>query len=98
VEGGLVWLRVPPHGELGSDLAHAGDEPTRPTLERLDLTSGKLDVLVEAADSVRATGNGKHLLVRDQATLRLLPSAQKVEDDAPENVTVDLSRVRIEVD
>ncbi len=98
VEGGLVWLRVPPHGELGSDLAHVGDEPTRPTLERLDLASGRVDVLAEAADSVRATGDGTRLLVGDKASLRVLPSARKVEDDAPDNITVDLSRVRIEVD
>ena len=97
VEGGLVWLREPLHGQLGDDRAHLGDEDARATLERLDLSTGRLDVLVEAADGVRATGNGRHLLVTDQDKLRLLPSDHKVEDDAPDNVTVDLSRVRIEV-
>ncbi len=98
VEGGLVWRHEPRNGELGDDRTRLGDEPARSKLERLDLTTGKLDVLAETADEVRATGDGKHLLVRDQATLRFIPSGRKVEDDAPDNVTVDLGRVRIEVE
>ncbi|WP_222431933.1 S41 family peptidase [Leekyejoonella antrihumi] len=98
VEGALVWLRQPTHGELGSDLAHVDDEPPRATLERLDLKTGKVETLVDGADGVRSTGDGKRLLVQDGDKLRLLPAERKVSEDDPDDVTVDLGRARIRVE
>ncbi|WP_152185875.1 S41 family peptidase [Segeticoccus rhizosphaerae] len=98
VAGGLVWRKEPLHGELGSDLPHVDDDQPRATLEHLDLTTGTVQTLAEAADGIQVSGDGTRLVVSDGDTLRVLPATRKVEDDAPERVEVDLDRVRVRVE
>jgi tricorn protease len=97
VDGGLTWLRHPLSGELGGGLPSVDAEPPRPTLEYLSFKSGKVEVLRKEADSFVATGDGSRLVVRDKDELLVVPANRKVDDDSPETVTVDLSRVRIDV-
>jgi tricorn protease len=98
VAGGLVWRKEPLHGELGSDLPHVDDDQPRATLEHLDLTTGTVQTLAEAADGIQVSGDGTRLVVSDGDTLRVLPATRKVEDDAPERVEIDLDRVRVRVE
>lgn len=99
--GGLVWLHVPLRGELGEDLARPGAEPPRPTLERIDLASGRTTVLAEKVDAVEVSGDGMRLVVRDGEAVRVLPADRPVgkdDEDPDARVEVDLSRVRVVVD
>ncbi len=99
VNGGLVWLKQPLKGELGDDLPRLDDESLRPSLEHIDLETGKTQTLLEAADGVRVSGDGATLVVRDKESLRVVPvrrRPQKPDDEGTDNC-VDLDRVRIEV-
>jgi tricorn protease len=100
VKGGLVWLRDPLIGVLGEDGDLADDDEQRSALERYDFTKRKLEVLVEGVDDVWATGDGERLVVRDGRSLRVQVSDRKSDgdSDSPDDVQVDLSRVRVEVD
>ncbi len=103
VQGGLVWLRHPLTGMLGEDRAKLDDEPARSRIEHIDLATGKVQTLVEAADSLSVSGDGSRLVVRDHHDLIVLPADRKVGKDDPQadggdRVKVDLDRVRVEVD
>ncbi len=98
VDGGLVWLNEPLRGQLGDDLATLDDDSVRARLEHLDFATRKTQTLADTADSVVASGDGKRLVVRDKAALRVVPATRKPEEDSPDAVEVDLSRVRVEVD
>jgi tricorn protease len=103
VHDGVVWLRKSPTGETGDDRAALDDEPDRPVLERFDLARRRCDVLADAADDVRVSGDGKRLVVVDEGTLQVRPAdprPSQLEDPAAadhEQFDVDLSRVRVEV-
>ena len=50
-------------------------------------------------DSVRVSGDGERLVVRDDGRMRVVPTAHKVgDDDSDDAVKVDLGRVRVSVD
>ncbi len=107
VNGGLVWLNQPLSGELGDDRPRVGDEKRQACVEHIDLATGKTQTLLEAADSIIATGDGSRLIVRDKEKLRVVPASRKVvtperSGDAasgggPDDGAVDLQRVRVEV-
>ena len=100
VKGGLVWLRDPLSGVLGEDGDLVDDDDHRPVLERYEFAKRKLDVLVEGVDEVWTTGDGERLVVRDGGKLRVQAADRKSDGDSdnPDDVQVDLSRVRVEVD
>ena len=100
VKGGLVWLRDPLSGVLDEDGDLVDDDEHRPVLERYDFTKRKLEVLVEGVDYVWATGDGERLVVRDGGTLRVQAADRKSDgdSDSADDVKVDLSRVRVQVD
>lgn len=97
--GGLVWLRNPLSGVLGED-GDLDEDEGRAVLERYDFTKRKLEVLTEGVDAVWVSGDGERLLVRDGRSLRVQASDRKSDGDADsaDDVRVDLSRVRVQVD
>ncbi|HKR48856.1 MAG TPA: peptidase S41, partial [Pseudonocardiaceae bacterium] len=102
-KGGLGWLRRPPHGVLGDDLATSESDAPRPVLERLNLTTGASTVLAEGVDDVWVSGDGTRLLIRDRRELRVLPAERSAAKDADRGdpsaaLDVDLSRVRVQVE
>ncbi|PRZ41488.1 tricorn protease [Antricoccus suffuscus] len=98
VQGGAIWMSYPLTGELGEDLAPVTDEPARPSLQHLDLATGKVQTLLDAVDSVAVTGDGARIVVYADQGLRVQPSNRKVEADSPDNLEVDLSRARVQID
>ncbi|HEY0450765.1 S41 family peptidase [Actinophytocola sp.] len=100
VKGGLVWLRNPLAGVLGEDDDLDDEDDSRSVLERYDFTKRKLEVLVEGVDDVWVSGDGERLVVRDGHALRVQPADRKSDGDADsaDDVKVDLSRVRVQVD
>lgn len=102
VEGGLVWLRATPAGELGSAAAGPDDTPDRPVLERVDLATGEVLTLSPGIDAVRVSGDGRRLLARDGEDLLVLPADHPAppgpEAKPADRVVVDLGRVGVDVD
>ncbi|MBA3308443.1 MAG: PDZ domain-containing protein [Nocardioidaceae bacterium] len=104
VQGGLVWLKHPLGGVVGDDRAKVDDEPSRASVEHVDLATGKTQTLVETADSIATSGDGARLVVNDHGELVVLPANRKVDKDSPEakdgpdHVKVDLDRVRVQVE
>ena len=98
VAGGLVWLRSQVTGVLGEGAADPDDDPPRPALERFDLGKRTLSGLVGALDWFAVSGDGNRLVIRDGATLRVIPAEHPEGRDGPDPVQVDLSRARFLAD
>jgi tricorn protease len=99
--GGLIWLRQPPTGELGSDLPTPAADKQRPALERYDLGARRCDVLVDEVDDAWVSADGTRVLVADRQSLRLLPADRRVPegpDGDRHRVEVDLARLRLHID
>ncbi len=96
---GVLWLRHPLHGVLGSSLATPQASPPVSTLHRYDLERLRHDELADDIDEFAVTGDGHRLLLTSGAKLRVTPSDSKCpDDDGDDTVTVDLSRIRLTVD
>jgi tricorn protease len=98
VKGGLAWLREPVAGVLGEGAANAGDDASRPTLERFDLVKREVDELAGELDWFDVSGDGTRLVIKDGEDLRVMPSEHCDERDSAEMVTVDLARARFQAD
>lgn len=98
-KGGVLWLRHPLVGALGSALATPEAQPPGTTLERYDLVQLRLEELADEADDFAVSGDGAKVLLRVDGRLRVVPADSKADsdDDSGSAVTVDLSRVRVTV-
>ncbi len=95
----VLWLRRTPSGVLGVERARLSDPAPRAALERFDFGKRSLVVLRAEVDSFEPSGDGTRVVVRDEDALLVLPADHEVkEDDDPDKVTVDLERIRHEVD
>ncbi|RAD03554.1 hypothetical protein DN549_33055, partial [Burkholderia multivorans] len=63
-----------------------------------DFAKRKLVTVVDKADDYRVSGDGKLIVVTDGDDVTVRPANRKVEADDDESVTVDLSRLRFELD
>ncbi|MEJ7702398.1 MAG: PDZ domain-containing protein [Geodermatophilaceae bacterium] len=95
----VLWLRRTPSGVLGTERARLSDPAPRPALERFDFAKRTLVVLSPAVDSFEPSGDGTRVVVRDEDKLLVLPADREVkDDDDPDRVTVDLDRIRHQID
>ena len=96
---GVVWVR-----ESGEDTplgAHrAGVEGERPgdALEFFSFVSREVVEVLDRVDSARVSGDGERVVVRAGDDVTVRPVGKAVEPDSPELVTVDLGRLRFELD
>ncbi|WP_037907718.1 S41 family peptidase [Actinacidiphila yeochonensis] len=95
--GGVLWLRHPLAGVLGTSLATPEAHPPESVLERYDLRRLRVEVVADEADDFAVTGDGSKVLVTSGGRLRVAPSDAKSDDDSDSSVTIDLSRVRVTV-
>ncbi|MGA5704377.1 S41 family peptidase [Peterkaempfera bronchialis] len=96
---GVLWTRLPLAGVLGDDLASPDDDEPRPVLERYDLKNLKDDELLDGLDAFAVSGDGSRIAVLDHGRLRVLPADRKVSGgDSHDDLSVDLSRIRVTVD
>lgn len=98
---GLLWLRHPLTGVLGTSAA--GPDARRPdtVLERYDLEKLRCEELSSDVSRFAVSGDGKRLAIVHHGKLSVVPSDSRVpagDDDHDDAVTVDLSRVRRTLD
>ncbi len=97
---GLLWLQEPLVGELGDGLPRLDAKP-RSAVQRYDLATLRLITLLDKADAIEVSGDGRWLVVTDESALKVVPADRKVadgEDGDADRVEVDLARVRVEID
>ncbi|MGC9542772.1 S41 family peptidase [Streptomyces sp. UG1] len=97
---GVLWLRHPVRGALGSSRATPEDPEPKNELERYDLAQRRVEHLADDADDFEVSGDGKRVLLWTDGRLKVVPSDRRAsgEEDGDSNITVDLTRVRQTVD
>ncbi|MEV5157254.1 S41 family peptidase [Streptomyces sp. NPDC053728] len=99
---GLLWLRHPVTGVLGTGAATPGDRGEGTALVRYDLEKLRCEELASATDGFTVSGDGRRVVLLSGGELRVAPSDSRVsqgsDDDGDHQVTVDLSRVRRTLD
>ncbi|MGX2997295.1 S41 family peptidase [Streptomyces sp. JNUCC 64] len=97
---GLLWLRHPMTGVLGSARATPDAPAPKADLERYDLLQRRVEHLASDADHFAVSGDGKRVLLWTDGTLRVVPSDRRApaDEDGDAHLTVDLSRVRQQID
>ncbi|WP_053746288.1 S41 family peptidase [Streptomyces sp. NRRL WC-3618] len=97
---GVLWLRHPVTGVLGSSRATPDDPEPKTELERYDLAQKRIEHLAGDADHFAVSGDGKRVLLWTDGKLKVVPSDRRAsnDDESDSNITVDLSRVRQTVD
>jgi len=95
VKDGIVWMSRPPRGELGENWKGAAAKPPKATLTRYDLGKRKRSVAVAALDGYDVSGDGGRIAYRVDGELKIKASDATDEEST---VTVDLDRIRVQVD
>ncbi|MEU0071637.1 S41 family peptidase [Streptomyces sp. NPDC006332] len=97
---GLLWLRHPVRGVLGSSRATPDDPDPHTELERYDLAQQRIEHLAVDVDHFAVSGDGKRVLLWTGDRLKVVPSDRRAsgDDDSDTNITVDLTRIRQLVD
>ncbi|MFF7184099.1 S41 family peptidase [Streptomyces sp. NPDC008222] len=97
---GVLWLRHPVRGVLGTSRATPDDPDPQSELERYDLVQQRIEHLASDADHFTVSGDGKRVLLWTDGKLKVVPSDRRApnDDDSDANITVDLSRIRQTVD
>lgn len=98
VDGALLWLATEAAGVTGEGRASAEDPDQPNRLERFDISRREVSVLVPSLESYAVSGDRKHLVYLNKQQVRAVPVTAKVDDDAPDSVQVDLSRIRLLLD
>ncbi|TQL51478.1 tricorn protease [Ornithinicoccus hortensis] len=97
--GGVLWVRVAgDSGALGTRRAGVGDDPAPDTLEFWSFEQRKVTTVADKIDSFAVSGDGERVVLRSGDTVTVQPADRKPDEDAGEVVTVDLGRLRLEVD
>ena len=97
VADGIVWLDQPIAGDLGE--TRLPDADIRPSLQRWDFGKRTQLELSPHLDDVRASGDGRRLVVRDRDKLRLVPADRApAENESEDAFEIDLGRVRLTID
>ncbi|SMX71310.1 MULTISPECIES: S41 family peptidase [Brevibacterium] len=99
-EGGVLWMRTgdAEDGELGDK--HSGDAGEKPgeMVQYFDFAKRKVSTVVDKADDYSVTGDGKLIIVTNDGDVAVRPATRKVEADDDDTVSVDLTRLRFELD
>ncbi|WP_341392624.1 S41 family peptidase [Arthrobacter sp. G119Y2] len=94
-DGALLWLASDSYGVTGDGRASAGDRQPASRLERFDLEKKDVSVLVPALDDYEISGDGRKVVYVHEQQVHAVPSSSRADNDSPEHVTVDLSRIRV---
>ncbi|MGH9046841.1 MAG: PDZ domain-containing protein, partial [Acidimicrobiales bacterium] len=103
-DGGLVWLHEPMMGVLGDELAQPGAEHDKPSVLRYDFEKRRMLTLIDAAESVAMSGDGKSIVASEGDHLFIVPSTSRAEPapagaEGPSGrIEIDTDRIRLQVD
>src|SRR5690606_12778435 len=99
-KGGVLWVKVASEtGVLGSRRAGVEGEPPADQLQYWSFEDRKVTTVAEKVDTVAVSGDGQRVVVRHKDAVTVQAADSKPpEDDAGAVVTVDLSRLRFDVD
>ncbi|WP_328538859.1 S41 family peptidase [Streptomyces sp. NBC_00344] len=99
---GLLWLRHPLRGVLGTTRATPDAPWPRTVLERYDLEKLRSEEIASDADHFEVSGDGKRLVLQTEGSLRVVPSDSRApssdDEDSDSSITVDLARIRRTLD
>ncbi|MFF0049326.1 MULTISPECIES: S41 family peptidase [unclassified Streptomyces] len=96
---GLLWLRHPVTGVLGTAGATPDSRGPETVLERYDLEKLQSDELASDVSRFAVSGDGRRLVLHTRGKLRVVPADSRVpagsdDDHDGGSDTVDLSRIR----
>nr|WTB31126.1 PDZ domain-containing protein [Streptomyces sp. NBC_00830] len=96
---GLLWLRHPVTGVLGTAGATPDSRGPETVLERYDLEKLRSDELASDVSRFAVSGDGRRLVLHTRGKLRVVPADSRVpagsdDDHDGGSDTVDLSRIR----
>ncbi|NLT56040.1 MAG: tricorn protease [Actinomycetales bacterium] len=98
-KGGVLWVKVAGEaGVLGTRRAGVAGEPMTDSLEFWSFEQRRVTTVADAVDSYAVSGDGEKVVVRSKDEVRVQPADHKPEEDSGESVTVDLSRLRLQID
>ncbi|SOC51534.1 S41 family peptidase [Ornithinimicrobium cerasi] len=96
---GAAWVALAGEtGELGSRRAGVTADPAHDCVQHWSFPRRCVETVVEAVDTFEVSGDGRWLVVRHKDKVTVTPADRRPKDDDPAVVTVDLSRLRREVD
>ena len=99
-KGGLLWVKVNRDtGELGTRRAGVDGDPSDDELEFFSFSKRSVATVADGVDFYGVSGDGERLVVRHKDSVHVQPADRRPsEGDSGERVSVDLSRVRLEVE
>ena len=98
-DAGVLWIEVNDEtGALGTRRAGVEGEPTPNRLRFWSWKTRQAETIVDAVTDYAVSGDGKHLVVRHQDSVVVVPSDRRVADGEPDRVAVDLSRLRFDIE
>ncbi|GAA4429202.1 S41 family peptidase [Georgenia halophila] len=96
---GVLWIRVAEEeGDLGTRRAGVSGDPAPDSLERWSFPERKVTTIVEKVGGYAVSGDGERLVVKHQDSVTVTPATRKPGEDDDEVVSVDLGRLRFELD
>ncbi|MBA2696347.1 MAG: PDZ domain-containing protein [Actinobacteria bacterium] len=97
---GVLWVRQSAGtGELGARRAGVSEDADPDTLEHWSFEQRRVQTVVDKVEWYAVAGDGERVVVWHDDDLRVSPADHKPEEEEDHDViTVDLSRVRLEVD
>ncbi|QCB98129.1 peptidase S41 [Arthrobacter sp. PAMC25564] len=96
--GALLWLDSELAGVTGEGRASQDEKNAAPSLVRFDLAKRRTSTVVEALERYRLSGDGGTVVFVQDKQIRVSPAAAKADEESGQLVTVDLNRIRVQLD
>nr|WP_306254428.1 S41 family peptidase [Ornithinimicrobium cryptoxanthini] len=98
-KAGVLWVRIAGEaGVLGTRRAGVTGDPAADSLELWSFEQRKVITIADKVDSCAVSGDGERVVLRVKDDVIVSPADHKPDDKSGEAVTVDLSRLRLEID
>lgn len=100
VQGGVLWVaEAREAGQLGTRRAGVDGDPATDRLEFYSFTERRVTTIADAASKFEVSGDGTRVVIRHKDEVNVQRADRKPDEDDPNTkVTVDLTRLRFDVD
>ncbi|WP_427008068.1 S41 family peptidase [Pseudarthrobacter sp. H2] len=96
--GALFWLDSELAGVTGEGRASLDEQNAAPSLVRFDIAKRRTSTIVEALERYRLSGDGGTVAFVQDKQIRVAPAGAKADEESGQLVTVDLNRIRVQLD